>query len=103
MLHCSVLILASAFEIGWVMGIKHAHSLPEWAGTFLCIGLSFLLLTWATRRMGASMAYVLFVVFGTLGSYLIDVLCGKEMTPLSVAAIIILLFSIVELNREENR
>lgn len=103
MLNWSILILASGFEIGWVMGIKYSHSIPEWIATILCIVSSFIFLTMATRRMSASIAYVLFVVFGTVGSYLIDVFYGKEMTFFSILSIVILLISIIELNKEENK
>lgn len=103
MLNWIILIIASGFEIGWVMGIKYSHTILAWIVTFFCIVLSFVFLTVSTRRMSASIAYVFFVVFGTVGSYLIDVFYGKEMTFLSILSIIILLISIVELNKEENK
>ncbi len=41
-------LIAAIFEVGWVMGLKYADSLLEWAATIVCIVVSFYLLLKAT-------------------------------------------------------
>lgn len=37
-------IIAACFEVGWVIGLKHATSVLEWIGTVIAIFISFYLL-----------------------------------------------------------
>ena len=35
-------IIAACFEVGWVIGLKHATSVLEWIGTAIAIFISFI-------------------------------------------------------------
>lgn len=94
------LVLSSGFEIGWAVGLKYADTPPEWILTFLCIiGSSFFLVI-ATRMLPVSVAYIAFVVFGTVGTYLVDIIAfNKNMSIISVFSICLMLYSIFMLER----
>ncbi|AXT46980.1 MULTISPECIES: DMT family transporter [Chromobacterium] len=95
-----LLLLASGLEVLWAAGLKRSDSVLEWLATIACIIGSFSLLVLVTKRMGASTAYVFFVIFGTVGTYLLDVaLFGKSVSPLAVLAIAVILFSVVQLKQ----
>lgn len=100
MLSWVLLLLASGLEVLWAAGLKRAGSVLEWSATIVCIIGSFALLVLATKRMGASTAYVFFVIFGTVGTYLLDVaLFGKPLSPVAMLAIAVILFSVVQLKQ----
>lgn len=51
---------------------------------------------------GAAFAYVVFVTFGTVGTYMLDVLYfGKELKWAAVVAIAVILFSVIKLKQNE--
>ncbi|MBB5143509.1 DMT family transporter [Desulfovibrio intestinalis] len=102
MLSWTLLFIASSLEIAWAAGLKYADSPLGWVATLGCVAGSFIFLVLATKRMEASIAYVLFVTLGAVGTYLLDIsFFGKKMTFTAVAAIIVILVSIVCLKREE--
>lgn len=102
MLSWVLLLVASGLEIAWAAGLKYAQQPLEWAVTLACIAGSFIFLVLATKRMEASIAYVFFVTFGTVGTYLLDVcFFDKRITLTAVTAIAVILFSIIQLKREE--
>lgn len=41
--------IAALFEVGWVIGLKHASGWLEWGGTFIAIIVSFTLMIMAAR------------------------------------------------------
>lgn len=100
MLSWVLLLFASGLEVLWAAGLKRSESTLEWLATIVCIIGSFSLLVLATKRMGASTAYVFFVIFGTVGAYLLDVaLFGKPFSPVAMLAIVVILFSVVQLKQ----
>lgn len=42
--HWVSVIIAACFEVGWVIGLKHASGVWEWIGTVIAIYVSFYLL-----------------------------------------------------------
>ncbi|EAQ5803287.1 hypothetical protein QHJ03_004026 [Salmonella enterica] len=102
MLGFSYIITASIFEIAWAFGLKNAVTFGGWFLTIICILMSFLFLVLATKAMAASMAYVFFVIFGTIGTYLIDVfIFDKAFSFLAISSITIMMMCVVILKKGE--
>ncbi|MCO7636588.1 SMR family transporter [Pseudomonas sp. S 311-6] len=94
------LLISSGLEVTWAAGLKYAETPLEWVLTILCMAGSFAFIMLASRRMGAALAYVFFVTFGAVGTYVLDVaFFGKEPKWLAVAAIAVILFSVARLHR----
>lgn len=102
MLSWIFLVISSALEVLWAAGLKYAVSPLEWGATILCIVGSFVFMVLAAQRMGAAFAYVVFVTFGTVGTYMLDVLYfGKELKLAAVLAIAVILFSVIKIKQNE--
>ena len=43
--------IATIFEVIWVIGLKYSSSIQEWIATILCIGITFVLLTFANKKL----------------------------------------------------
>lgn len=83
-----LVVLAGAFEVGWVIGLKHAHSLFTWGLTFVAIFLSFYLLIQAMKNLPASTAYAVFTGLGTVGTVLLGIMLFNE--PANVMKLILI-------------
>lgn len=95
------LFIASGLEVAWAVGLKYASSSLEWLVTLVCIVGSFFFLVLATKRLGASISYVFFVSFGTIGTYILDsVWFGKPFSVVAAVAIAVVLFCIIQIKRE---
>ena len=94
------ILIASILEVGWAIGLKLSTSLAHWAGTIILIVGSFIFLILAAKKMKPSYAYVFFVVFGTVGTFLFDILfMGKSVNILSIIAIVIIVIGVVRLKQ----
>lgn len=62
------LIAAAIFEIGWVMGLKYAHTPLEWGATLFCLCCSTYFIFSATDTLPVGTAYAVFVGLGALGA-----------------------------------
>lgn len=92
--------IATVFEVLWVMGLKHASSLAEWIGTALCIGATFVLLTYANKKLPIGTTYIVFTGIGTVGTVLIDSVVFQEaLSVVKVALIVVLLLGVIGLKR----
>ncbi len=78
-------IIASLFEVGWVIGLKHADGLAEWGATALAILVSFALMIRAARTLPAGTVYAVFVGLGTAGTVLADIVFFDA--PIQIAKI----------------
>jgi paired small multidrug resistance pump len=67
-------IIAAIFEVGWVVGLKHASNLWEWAGTAIAIFVSFYLMIMASRTLPVGTVYAVFVGLGTAGTVIAEIL-----------------------------
>lgn len=79
---------AAFFEVFWVIGLKHADSLWEWAGTIAAIIISFYVLIMAGKTLPAGTVYAVFVGLGTAGTVLADILFFGEPFRWSTIALI---------------
>lgn len=82
-------MIAAVFEVGWVIGLKHAGSIFEWAVTIVCIIVSFYLLVMAGKSLPVGTVYAVFVGLGTAGTVLSDMIFFGE--PFQVGTIIMIL------------
>ncbi|MFC4558703.1 DMT family transporter [Virgibacillus kekensis] len=88
----NIIFVAGLFEIGWVVGLKHADSVVEWLLTGLSIYLSMHLLIVASRNLPVGTAYAVFTGIGTAGTVVLDImLFGEEFNPFKILLIVVLL------------
>jgi len=86
-------IIAALFEVGWVIGLKHADSVLEWAGTAIAIFVSFYLMIVASRNLPVGTVYAVFVGLGTAGTVIAEIALFGEPFKVAKAALIILLLA----------
>lgn len=67
-------IVAALFEVGWVIGLKHANGILEWGATAIAIIVSFTLMILASRSLPVGTVYAVFVGLGTAGTVLAEII-----------------------------
>lgn len=91
-------LVAGFFEVGWVIGLKHASSILEWGLTLVAIFFSFYLLIKASEELPVGTVYAVFVGIGTTGTVLLDsFLFGQPLTFAKISLIVVLLIGVVGL------
>lgn len=96
----SLLIVAAVFEVGWVIGLKHAGSFGEWGLTVVAIVISFGLLIRSGKYLPVGTAYAVFVGLGTVGTVLMDTaLFGQPLGWMQIGLIGLLLAGIIGLKQ----
>lgn len=95
---------AAAFEILWVVGLKHASAGWEWAGTLVAIVLSFLFLIRAGEHLPVGTSYVAFVGIGTIGTTVLDMIFfGQPFEWIKLVFIFMLIGGIAGLHTASGR
>ena len=93
-----MIVMAACFEVGWVIGLKHANSVLEWSLTVICILISFSVLIYASRFIPVGTVYAVFVGLGTVGTVIMDmVLFDAPVKPLVLIFIGTLLLGVIGL------
>lgn len=101
MLAWILLIIASAFEVGWPLGFRLSALHPEHFWTFivlatLSMALSGVFLYLAQRSIPVSTAYVVWTGCGAIGTFLIGILCfGDSASLLRMMFALMILVGIV--------
>ncbi len=91
-------VIASLFEVVWVIGLKHADNLWTWTGTVIAIVISFYLMIMAGKRLPVGTVYAVFVGLGTTGTVLADILFfGQDFNLLKIGFIVMLLIGVIGL------
>lgn len=91
-------VIAAFFEVGWVIGLKHAGSVFEWLGTAIAIFVSFYLLIRAGDSLPVGTVYAVFVGLGTAGTVCADsLLFGEPWKLAKILCIVVLLAGVVGL------
>lgn len=85
------IIIASIFEIAWVLGLTHANNILEIIGTIFAIIISFYLLINVSKYLPVGTSYAVFVGLGTTGVTLCDFLIFNQPFQLSKVIFIFLL------------
>lgn len=92
------IFIATFFEVIWVIGLKYSSSIQEWIATILCIGITFILITFANKRLPIGTTYTVFTGVGTVGTILVDIVFfGEEVTVIKVFFILMLITGVVGL------
>ncbi|MGA9232615.1 MAG: SMR family transporter [Exiguobacterium oxidotolerans] len=92
------IVVASFFEVSWVVGLKHADSALEWMGTIISIIISFTVLIKASNHLPVGTVYAVFVGLGTVGTVILDiVLFDQEASVMKLGLIGILLLGVIGL------
>lgn len=91
-------IIASLFEVSWVIGIKHASNALEWIGTVIAIIVSFALMIHASKKISVGTVYAVFVGLGTAGTVIAEMtLFGEPVQPVKLLLIGVLLIGVIML------
>ncbi|MCA0972478.1 QacE family quaternary ammonium compound efflux SMR transporter [Halobacillus litoralis] len=93
-----LVVIGSLFEVGWVIGLKHADNIVTWAGTGIAIFISFAMLFKATKKLAVGTVYAVFTGLGTTGTVLMEMIVfGKPVKLLNLLLIFILLVGVMGL------
>ncbi len=84
-------VIASVFEVAWVVGLKHADTVLEWSVTILSIIVSFYLLVMAGKYLPVGTVYSVFVGLGTAGTVMSEIILFGEPIQFAKMALIVLL------------
>lgn len=91
-------IIAALFEVGWVIGLKHAGGVLEWGATVIAILVSFTLMIRASRFLPVGTVYAVFVGLGTAGTVLAEIiLFGAPVQMEKMLLIAVLLVGVIGL------
>ncbi|WP_078408526.1 DMT family transporter [Priestia abyssalis] len=85
--------IAAFFEVFWVIGLKHSDSVWEWAGTAVCIAISFYMMIMAGRTLPVGTVYAVFVGMGTAGTVFAEVVFFEE--PFKLIKVIFILLMLI--------
>lgn len=100
-------VIAALFEVGWVIGLKHASGILEWGATAIAIVVSFTLMIMASRSLPVGTVYAVFVGLGTAGTVLAEIiLFGTPVQAGKMVLIGILLLGVIGLkmlSKEEKK
>ncbi|MGM8214877.1 DMT family transporter [Bacillaceae bacterium W0354] len=92
------LIIGAFFEVIWVIGLKHANSVPTWGITVIAIIISFYLLIAAGEKLPVGTAYAVFVGLGAAGTVISDILLFDEpFNLIKIGFIALLLVGVIGL------
>ena len=96
--HWFIVLLAVLFEILWVIGLKHSHSIWAWSGTAIAVVFTFYLLLLAGRFLPVGTVYTVFTGLGTAGTILVGVLFfGESLSIAKILLLVILLVGVIGL------
>lgn len=85
--------IAAFFEVCWVIGLKHAATPLEYAGTLFSIVVSFYLMIMAGRYLPVGTVYAVFVGMGTAGTVLSEIILFGEPFKIEKFLLILLLLA----------
>ncbi|KWZ81806.1 multidrug resistance protein, SMR family [Heyndrickxia coagulans] len=98
-----IVLVGAFFEVFWVIGLKHADNLLEWAGTLVAITASFYALIAASKDLPVGTVYAVFVGLGTAGTVFSGIVFfGEPFSFIKIVLIFILLAGIIGLRIAEN-
>ena len=91
-----LVIIAAFFEVGWVIGLKHASSFNEWGLTIVAILISFGLLIYSSNILPVGTVYAVFVGLGTCGTVITEMTFFRSpVEPLKILFICTLLLGVI--------
>ncbi|WP_188454053.1 DMT family transporter [Virgibacillus oceani] len=87
----NLVFAAGLFEIGWVIGLKHAYNWGTWVLTAIAIYMSMHLLIAASRKLPVGTTYAVFTGMGTAGTVVFEIAVFNEPFNLTKVLLIVLL------------
>lgn len=85
------LVIAGIFEVVWAMGLKYSHGFTKLFPSLITLGgmgISFYLLSLATKSLPIGTAYAIWTGIGALGAVLLGIFLFKE--PVNILRIVFL-------------
>jgi paired small multidrug resistance pump len=96
-------IIAGIIEILWATGLKYSHNWISWIVTLLLIGVSFIVLMKATKKVPVATAYAVFTGIGTGGTVLTEmVVFGEPFSWQKIIFILLLIAGVIGLKLVTN-
>ena len=96
------LFIAGIFEVAWAVGLKYSHGMTRLAptvATFVCMAISFFLLSTAMKSLPLGTAYAVWTGIGAVGTALLGmVLFGEPATLARLGCIALIVAGIIGLN-----
>ncbi|MBC5638257.1 multidrug efflux SMR transporter [Ornithinibacillus sp. BX22] len=90
--------LGVIFEIGWVVGLKHADTALTWGLTIIAIYISMHALVVASSKLPTGTTYAVFTGMGTAGTVCVEmVVFGEPFQLIKVGLIALLLVGVIGL------
>ncbi|WP_106496758.1 DMT family transporter [Lentibacillus sp. Marseille-P4043] len=94
----NLVFIAGLFEIGWVVGLKHAYNLGTWVLTAIAIYASMHFLIVASKKLPVGTTYAVFTGMGTAGTVIFDLtVFGEPFNSMKVFLILLLLCGVIGL------
>ena len=94
--------LGAMFEIFWVSGLKYfSHFWLGIIGIVFAVMMSFWCLMQACKKVGVSIAYVIFVGLGTLGITCIEGFLERDLSFTQILLILVLLVGVIGIKMSE--
>ncbi len=91
-------LVASFFEVWWVIGLTHAHNFLTWSVTIGLFILSTYLMMRAGRHLPVGTVYAVFVVLGTAGTVISEIVFfGEPFKWSKILFILLLLLGVIGL------
>ncbi|GKV70026.1 multidrug resistance protein YkkC [Sporosarcina sp. NCCP-2716] len=89
-------VLAAAVEVVWVVGLRHADTPLEWAGTIAAIIFSFYFIIKACETIPSGTVYAVFTGSGAAAIVLVDYLIfGTHLKPAGLLFVGLILIGVV--------
>ncbi|MEN1969734.1 SMR family transporter [Lentibacillus sp. N15] len=94
----NLVFIAGIFEIGWVVGLKHAYNAGTWILTAIAIYASMHFLIVASKRLPVGTTYAVFTGMGTAGTVILEfTVFGEPFRIVKVLLILLLLVGVIGL------
>jgi len=95
--------VATFFEVLWVIGLKYSSNILEWIVTLVFIGATFVLLTFAGKKLPIGTTYTVFTGIGTVGTLLVDVVFFEAvLSSPKIFFIVLLIIGVIGLKMVTN-
>lgn len=92
------LLIAGAFEVVWVAGLKYSTTWWQWTATAVIILISFKVLLRAAEKLPVGTMYAVFTGVGTAGTVITEIfLFNEPVHPLKILFIALLTAGIIGL------
>ncbi len=96
--HWLIVLIAVLFEVGWVVGLKHAHTPLAWIMTVIAVCFTFYLLLVAGKYLPVGTVYTVFAGLGTAGTVLVGAFVfGESLNAIKIVLLLLLMAGVIGL------